>query len=324
MGSNMSIEEIKEYYITSNHTKSETCEYFNISERELYNILKEYNISKVKYKQNYSDISKNDLIKHLTIDCLTYQDVANLYGKSRSFIRRLCARYNISIPKSCTKTARERTNIKRYGYSTPLKNQIIQQKSQITSIERYGTKRAADSKEIRMKAAKNIQLSRLKNHTTQKEIMENELKKNIFLSKRYKTLSVNKTAGKSKEECIILNSLSSKFKNVEYQYNSDRYPFICDFYIPSLDLYIEYQGFWAHGKYNNKIYGPFDNENEEHIKLLNIWKDKSNKSEAYKHAINVWTITDPLKRKTARQNNLNWIEFFTIEEFNEWITSYKN
>ena len=43
------------------------------------------------------------------------------------------------------------------------------------------------------------------------------------------------------------------------------------------------------------------------------------KHSAYLAAINVWTARDPLKRKTARKNNLNWIEFFTIKEFENWF-----
>lgn len=91
------------------------------------------------------------------------------------------------------------------------------------------------------------------------------------------------------------------------------YPFPCDFYISELDLYIEYQGFWTHGKH------PFNiNDQEDKLKLLE-WKNKNTKM--YNCAINTWTIRDPLKRKTAKENNLNWVEFFTVEEFNEWFES---
>ena len=38
----------------------------------------------------------------------------------------------------------------------------------------------------------------------------------------------------------------------------------------------------------------------------------------YSHAIETWTISDPLKRKTAIKNNLNWLEFWTIPEFMKW------
>ena len=38
----------------------------------------------------------------------------------------------------------------------------------------------------------------------------------------------------------------------------------------------------------------------------------------YENAIHVWTISDPLKRKIAKENNLNWLEFFTIDQFMTW------
>lgn len=34
-----------------------------------------------------------------------------------------------------------------------------------------------------------------------------------------------------------------------------------------------------------------------------------------KNAINVWTIRDQLKRKTANDNGLNWLKFFTMDKF---------
>ena len=30
---------------------------------------------------------------------------------------------------------------------------------------------------------------------------------------------------------------------------------------------------------------------------------------------------NPLKRETARKNNLNWIEFFNMKQFMEWYDS---
>ena len=41
------------------------------------------------------------------------------------------------------------------------------------------------------------------------------------------------------------------------QYNSERYPFSCDFYIKSLDVFIEYQGFWSHNVH------PYNPDSEE-------------------------------------------------------------
>lgn len=131
-----------------------------------------------------------------------------------------------------------------------------------------------------------------------------------FIDKVNDTRLKNKTFNTSKDEKEIERLLNKKFPSVKIQYKSKQYPFRCDFYIPSLNLYIEYQGTWTHGKH------PFDKTNEEDIERLNIWKNKNTKF--YKSAIEVWTIRDPLKRKTAKDNNLNWIEFFTMEEFLNW------
>ena len=41
---------------------------------------------------------------------------------------------------------------------------------------------------------------------------------------------------------------------------------------------------------------------------------------SYLRAINTWTISYPLKRKTAKDNGLNWLEFFTMDEFMKWYS----
>lgn len=34
--------------------------------------------------------------------------------------------------------------------------------------------------------------------------------------------------------------------------------------------------------------------------------------------------TDPLKRRIAKQDKLNWIEFFNVQEFIQWISAKGN
>ena len=96
------------------------------------------------------------------------------------------------------------------------------------------------------------------------------------------------------------------------QYKSEKYPFNCDFYIPERELYIEFQWTWTHGKH------PFS-ESQEDLEILTKWKLKN--TEYYNNAIEVWTKRDVLKRQTAIQNNLNWLEFFTFEDFSQWYNS---
>ena len=86
-----------------------------------------------------------------------------------------------------------------------------------------------------------------------------------------------------------------------------------------MDLYIEYQGYQGHGD------EPFDPNNQKHIEILNEWKEcakiresKLKKRSQYSDYIKTWTIGDPLKRKVAKENNLNWLEFFNMNQFLDW------
>ena len=132
----------------------------------------------------------------------------------------------------------------------------------------------------------------------------------------YETRKKNKSFNTSKIEKDIEIYLNNN--NIKYirQYKSDLYPFNCDFYLFDYDLYIEIQGTWTHGKH------PFDQYNVDDLKTLNIWKEKSKKSNYYKTAIKVWTQSDVDKREVARKNNLNYLEIYSIN-FNVIIQKIK-
>ena len=103
-------------------------------------------------------------------------------------------------------------------------------------------------------------------------------------------------------------------------YKSDKYTYRCDFYIPSLDLYIEYQEHPSHGEHEFNVLF-----NEDLLKF-NQWLQRSqefnfkgNKKNSYKGYLKTWVIRDRKKRQLAKKNNLNWIEFFNMKDFNEWF-----
>ena len=119
---------------------------------------------------------------------------------------------------------------------------------------------------------------------------------------------------KSKEEDGIFEKLIKIYdkNDIIRQYKSDVYPFPCDFYVISKDLYIEYQGYWTHGK------EPFDSKNEQHIKILNKWNEKYKQGKTqYKSAINSWTKRDPYKLDIAIKNNLNIQLIYNKKERNK-------
>ena len=130
--------------------------------------------------------------------------------------------------------------------------------------------------------------------------------------KTINTKRKNKSFNTSKHEKYILEKLKNKFNCVKHQYKNILYPYRCDFYVEDKDLYIEYNGTWTHGNH------MFDINNENDLKLLNIWKEKSINHKYYNTAIYVWTILDLEKYNIAKQNNLNYLIFYSLKEFDEW------
>lgn len=144
-------------------------------------------------------------------------------------------------------------------------------------------------------------------------------------NKAYNTRKKNGTLNTSTIEQNISQYLKDLNINYISQYKSEKYPFHCDFYFPDYDLYVEIQAHWTHGKH------PFDCLNKNDIELLNKWKTKcgirnNGQVNQYVNGVNVWTQRDPLKRETAKNNNLNYLEIFSVnvdECLNQIITKIK-
>lgn len=128
--------------------------------------------------------------------------------------------------------------------------------------------------------------------------------KDYFKNWRSKVRAVmhkNNSFRHSKPEEDFYQKLLKKYsiEDIERNYNKDpRYPFQCDFYIKSEDLFIEINAHPTHGPH------PFDPTNEEDLKLLEELKNEN--SDWSNAIINIWTIKDVKKFKFARENKLNY------------------
>lgn len=219
----------------------------------------------------------------------------------------------------------KQTCVKRYGVENPSKTEKVLQKMQQTNLKRYGVLNYAQSEQSKLRvkqyyADENNRKKACERNKLNRQNMSSE-KREMHLQHIYNTKVKNNSFHISKpEECVYL-LLKKFFGEVKRQYRSEVYPFSCDFYIPELDLYIEYQGTWMHG---SKCEHPqYDPNNLDHQKILAEWVKKSKHSKQYRAAIRVWTIRDPLKRKTAEENRLNWLEFFTYQDIENWIQKQK-
>lgn len=196
---------------------------------------------------------------------------------------------------------RKKTSLIKYGVDNKSKLEETKEKMYKTNLERYGHICSAQGKEQKIKSINTSQLLYGTKFPSQSEIVKN---------KQINTKRKNHTFNTSIPEKESYKLLKEKYPDTKYQYRSELYPFNCDFYIPSLDLYIECNYHWTHG------FKPFENTEEDNIKLQQ-WKNKNTKF--YNTAIECWTKRDVNKRNIAKQNNLNYIEFWNINELKNWL-----
>lgn len=276
-----------------------------IKEKMKNTVLERYGVEFVAQNEQIKEkIKKTNLERYGTTCTLSNE------GIKQKAIKTSLSRYGV---KSYTQTQdytdkTKKTNLERYGAEYYTKTKEFGEKVKYTNIERYGVEYPSQNKELQYKREQTCVERYGVKYVSQLQCVKNK----VIDSKRK-----NKTFNTSSSEMFIKSLLESLYDQVYYQYTSELYPFACDFYIPSEDIYIEYQGSWTHG------HRPFDKSNEKCLEQLELWKGKARTSKYYQNAIEVWTKRDPMKRETAKKNNLNWIEFFTVDEFSNWFRSKK-
>lgn len=122
----------------------------------------------------------------------------------------------------------------------------------------------------------------------------------------------------SKDELYIFNKLKEKWPDVKMSYTDDRFinpetsrHFQADFYLPSQDIIMNYNKIATHGR---RKYDPNDPDHQKDVKWL-----ESQDGDFYKRILKQWTVTDPIKRQVAKENNLKFIEWFNLDEFETWL-----
>lgn len=147
-----------------------------------------------------------------------------------------------------------------------------------------------------------------------KTISDAEYKRRAKIANETRKLhgTTNTSISEDKSYKILIDVFGKD--DVIRQYHDDkRYPFACDFYIKSLDLFIECNYSWTHGKHR------FNPEDDEDIKTLCKWKEKASTSKYVSNAIHTWTVRDLNKYNTAKINKINYKIFYNLEEFNLWV-----
>ncbi len=145
--------------------------------------------------------------------------------------------------------------------------------------------------------------------------------------KRNNTIKANGKFNKSKPEEETYELLKTIFdeKDIIRQYSSDKYPFNCDFYICSLDLYIECN--YSHFHHGRPFTNSIEDKNELNnlINKSNLLKQyNNNKRTQYDSIIYTWTDLDVRKRNIAKENKLNYKELWNVNEAREYVNELQS
>lgn len=248
---------------------------FNNRDKAKYTCNKKYGVDNPGQVELFKEKSKNTKIKNHNNAYYTNREKASKTVKEK---------YNVdNISKlDFVKNKKVQTSLTKSGYQYSFQNPISREKGKITCIEKFGVD--------------NYSKSKLRSEKDKKRFFDiyEEYVKNGIVSKH----------GISKAELDFYRYLILKFgkDNIIYDYMSELYPFRCDFYIKSIDLYIELNSHWTHGGHS------FDKNDKMDSEKLEMWKSKNNNF--YNAAIKTWTVKDVKKRNIARENNLKYIEIF--------------
>lgn len=274
-----SIEDIKQYF--ESHTRTETSEHFNISEQNLKDLMSEYNFHHT-IEQKVS-LRRKTCTEMYGVQCvLLRQDVRDAACSKESIAKML--------------NTQRKNNLEKYGVEYMWEREDVKDKTRQTNIERYGTEKGWASTDDGKRIISQIH----SNPEYQKREIESKRRNNSF----------NKSSKEEEFYDLLLRAFSKE--DIYRQYCSDAYPFNCDFYIKPIDLYIECNFHWTHGKM------PFDANNSICINKLSIWKEKAKTSKFYECAVDVWTNRDCKKLACARENKINAV-FVYPNEYNNVI-----
>jgi hypothetical protein len=331
-------EQIEDLYLKQNLSREKCLSILKISESAFKRFCRKNNIKKSKE-------ARYKMRKRTCLEKYGVDHVSKLASVKAKREQTCLERYGVdnAAKSKEVKEKAEQTCLERYKGKSPMSSKIVQekvktalkltlesgipqQKRKRTCLEKYGVDsysktsihKTLVSKANRKASISGIPQQKRKLTCLEKYGVDHPAKMADHLRKCNRTKFLNNTFHTSKPEEDAYKILVEKFgsEDVLRQYRSEVYPFNCDFYIKSLDLYIECQ--FSHFHYKE----PFDMNKLDHLKRLEDLKQKelehrSKQKSVYTSMIYTWTESDPLKRKTAKENNLNWIEFFNMKELKD-------
>lgn len=211
------------------------------------------------------NLNKDELYDMYIVKEMTSKEIANYYHCCTKSVRNYLIRYDISV-----RTMAESVKLERSKWS---------KEKELARARKFSASWRNLSDDVKL----NIYKVRSMYANTEDAIMKARI-----------TKSLNNSNIKSKAEELFYNKLLLIFdsNDVIRQYiDLRRYPFSCDFYIKSKDLFIEYQGHQTHG------FKPYDEADDKCITHLSLMQGKG-------YDMKTWTVRDVKKLNAAKSNKI--------------------
>ena len=210
---------------------------------------------------------------------------------------------NYNNPQKHEETCLEKYGVKHHNQTNKMREHLsekkksseVQEKFEQTCLERYGQSNVNLVPEIREKR---------KNTLIEHYGVENPLQNKEIYEKHIQTMKENNSFKNSKNEEELYRTLCEKFgeKDVHRQYSDERYPFNCDFYVKSVDTFIEVN---IHPSHYTHLFDP---TNEDDILFLEELKTKNDNWSNL--IIDVWSNRDYKKYQFVEKNNLRFVSIY--------------
>jgi len=326
----LSPEEIAELIkYQSTHSDNSTMQKFGLSRPNYNKILADNNIKRhpASWGRGQSrKASLTELDKKAIIDFYKDNNIKSTCSKfhiKEKHLREIFAEYNIIEHTAEEKMDIMLKNLKqtlvdKYNVDNITKDEATIKRIRATNLKKYGVDWYTKTSEYKNRVSETcLQKYGVTSYSACSK-RKTELRTNAenWLAKKYRTQKLNSTFNTSRIEKEFYKLLQEKYgdSDVVWHYSNDsRYPFECDFYIKSLDLFIELHITWTHGGM------PFDPELDICRSKLTNWTEKALVSKYYKNAIYTWTDLDIRKHASALTNKLNYLVFYNKGEILNWL-----
>ena len=319
---NQHLKEAANSPITKEKRKQTNLEKYGVEHVLQSSLIREQIKNTIRERYGVDYITQSNLFKEKSNNTKFERYGSSTFTNPQKRINTCQEKYGVDnvFQAECVKNKIKAKLYDKYGVFYSFQATEVKQKIQNTKLKRYNNKNYVNADKIsktsliRFGKSNYFGSNKAKQDSLLKFGTEYPIQSTIIQNKRTITYRKNHSFKSSKQEELFYNRLLAIFDkdDINIHYKDSRYPFICDFYIISKDIFIELNLHWTHN------YHFFDKDDIEDKMRLSELNKKALTSKYYQNAIDVWTIRDSIKFEYGK--TLNYVALFTKEDIDTWFS----